>query len=297
MMSDETQKGIQKREEGKEIPWGEDVHALWKESGKSGALARKAGERIFAEYAIALRKVFESDETAREILIGSTPAVDAKDMILYSFSHLAREESRDVFEKAVVFVLEELDRLRKAPPSLYIVDSKTGRAAIPLGENGIYQPPDFVDEGGNLRRAKPIVHPGISSSLALAEAESNRRLQVEEAAAASPLAKMAFDHLTDPESVAKKANELLRKAGVEPCEDGEEIFVEFGHESIAGPLQSVNVAFHRRELLGRLLANKVIEKLCGNGVATVVGAAKEGGAKRQWWKARAVVRRVPALRA
>jgi hypothetical protein len=288
---------IQKRIEREEIPWGEDVHAIWKESGGSGPLARRAGEKVFADYALALRREFEGNETAREILESSVPAASAKEMIVEALSHLAREESKDVFEKAVAFVLEELDRLRKQPPSLYIVDTKTGRSAIPLGENGIYQPPDFVDEGGNLRRARPIVHPGISSSLALAEAAANRMAEVEEAAASSPLAKMAFEHLTDQDSVARTANEFLRKSGVGACEDGEEILIEFGHESVAGPLQSPNVAFHRRELLGRILTNKVIEKLCGPGEASVVEVSKGGGAKRQWWKARVLARRVPALRA
>ncbi|HEY8094877.1 MAG TPA: hypothetical protein VIE65_02130 [Methylobacter sp.] len=278
---------IQKPEEIEKITWGEDLHLVWQQSGGRGPLAKESGERLFSRYVIAIRKELETNETVREIATTSTPAISGRDMMLEALSYLINPASAEIFEKAVCFILEELDRLRTNPASLYVVDVSTGLTVIPIGDGDIYQPPDLVDDFGRLRKATPIIHPRMSSGLALAAASAHKMNAIAELSQSDPLAKMAYEHLIDQDSVARSATEMLLKSGIQDCSEGEMVEIEFGHESIAsGPTQSQNFSFHRRELLSRILVKRIIALLDGIGSATILEAKKIDGSKKQWWKAK-----------
>jgi hypothetical protein len=247
-------------------PWWEDTHAQLKEArAEGGELAGQLEARIRAGYLRQIRRELEEDEDLRKKVADAVPAADAKPVVLESLCHLARFGSDDLFEEAVGQVLKELEVQRKAEPALYLVNDETGELVMPITEKDIFVPPDYVDEGGTLRPARPVVHPGIAAGLAMMAAKAHRRRKVSDLAGEDPVRSKAYEHILEPERILEMAKEKLAHAEVSFTElpEEREEDIEFGRESLEGT-QSVNPAFHRSSMFASILAQKVL-KVCGRG--------------------------------
>lgn len=272
----------------------------------SSALAEtEAGTK--ASYLVQVRRELEENPEAREMVAEARPASGAKGELvrILSASRPGREYpvpkpgTEDLLEAAVDQVLAELEKQRAAPAALYVVDGGTGEVVMPLPEGGVYQPPDYVGEDGELHKSKPVVHPGITSSLALARAEKSRVEQALEKASDDPVARKAIEHLTEPQKMVLDARSRLMESGVTvselPAGEDPEVTVEFGREHVNGVFQSPNLSFHRSSLFARSLADKVLQ-LCGSGGEARLGELKRvDNGKQSWYRIGVTARRPKQL--
>lgn len=285
---------IQKHVDPEPPQWGEDLHAIWEQNKNTGKqISRQVGEKIFRDYLTAIRKALEEDSTAREVAAEAKPAISAKAKLIdYLMFRIARTETSDLFEKAVEYILLELDRIReKGENSLYLVDGETGRNLIPMGPNSIYQPPDFIGEDGKVHKARPIVHPGISSSLALAHAQAHRMESLRIKAEIDPDSRLALQHVLTPDSILKAATIRLEALGVVIGDvlNGEEEEIRFGHEHVENVHQSLNPRFHRSALLSEILTRRIFEKFGVGSRIEFLSVKQDGNNKRKWHVVRILV--------
>lgn len=146
------------------IPWGSDLAEVRKAGGE---LALAAEEKLQSRYRKMLRAELQAGPVS-EVVARSSPAIGALGTVLDILWSRPEPGTRDVFEKVVAELLTELDVIRSEPASNYLVDDKTGKLAAPFTPDSVFRPPSFIDENGTERQASLTVHPGISSSLALA---------------------------------------------------------------------------------------------------------------------------------
>lgn len=278
--------------------WGEDLHGFLEKCRKEGnqELVRKVEEKLTAGYLMALRGAFESDPEIRRVVESSQPATEAAPFVADRLWGFAKPGSEDIFEKAVWTILEELDFHRSKPPSLYLVNPTTGKAVVPLTEGSIFQPPDFVGEDGRTHKARPIVHPSITSALALSQQDAARQESLAKRAD-SGFKRHALAH-GDLDGIAESVRQRLESAGVQRVDslpDADPAEVEFGREQVDGLLQSPNFGFHRISVFSAVLAVKVL-RLCGPGGTYSMGPIQERkGSKQKWYMVTVRVRQSPWL--
>ncbi len=260
-----------------EYKWGDDpVAAIQKAAGSS--LAVQIEDDIVAGYLILLRKEIESNSELSE-LIAKGNSENVVKTALTSACKLVKPGTDYLLDRVISMLLEELEQHRQAKPSLYLISQKTGRAIIPIEAKDVYTPPDYIGLDGKIHKSNPIVHPKLSSSLAIASYEAAKQELV--LTKITPKTHMAHTHLSTPEQIVQKARQKL--AGLPPCENGEWKDVEFGKEHVAGMEQSVNPSFHRVELFSSILARKVFE-LCGKGGQYNFGSIRScRNAKLRWY--------------
>lgn len=257
--------------------WGDDpVAAIEKAPGS--ALALQLESEIVAGYLIQLRKMLEEDAAVANMVAECDPAQLAKPGILKAFK-LVKPGTQHLLEKAADSLLVELDQQRKAAPSLYLVSCKTGQAVMPISAKDVYTPPDFEGLDGKLHKAKPVVHPGIASNLAIASHENAKETSLMALAGQE----LAFSHLSDPEQMVESAKQKLSGSVDFGPIQGPWHEIEFGKENASGMEQAVNLAFHRVELFSSILARRILT-LCGRGGRCQIGDIRSlRGAKHQWY--------------
>jgi hypothetical protein len=249
------------------------------------SLVREAEEKVLSLYRLQLRPRFESDPNVLESLPASKDPVECKHWVLSALQDVVRPGTEELFDRAVQELLEELREFRKAPPSLYLID-KDGRAVMPVDGSSTFRPPDFVDEGGTVRKSQLVVHPKITSGIAMsAQASFRRGAALERAKKAGPLGTLALEHELDPSSIARVAREYLERAGrtVGACGSGEWTVLEFGRESLDESSQSVNHAFHRFRLFGEVLGRKVAEMSQAGWTCEIGAVTPNRTAKQRWY--------------
>lgn len=241
-----------------QINWGEDIFALATRS-EDPHLAQQAVEAVAVHYRRELRDRFQSDPAVKEAIRPGVPVLECLDDIHFAVADVCREGTEEIFTKILKELVEELEVLQKSGGELFLVDHSTGKTIMPIQEKHIYQPPDFVDEQGKIRKARPIVHPSISAPLMLHEHEKAKQAGV--LAKITPENHLAFAHLTDPDYIAKTAVDILKKNGIEivHLEEGEKATIEIGKEHIQGIEQAPNFKFHRAHLFGSILARRILE--------------------------------------
>ena len=269
--------------------WGEDVFALVAVRAVGNpSMVAAAEEAVRTRYRIELRPRFESDPNVRESLPEDRPATECREWVLDALKGSCREGTETLFEQVVDELLKEIDHFRSLPPALYLVDERTGQVLLPLKEGLVQRPPDFVGDDGMVHRARLIVHPGLSSALAMKDQGSARTTAaMERADAAGPMASLAVLHERDPGSIARVAEEYLRSNGVTAGpvgESGTESSVEFGREFYDGVLQSPNYAFHRFRMFGELLGRKVLEAMGGPGTCELGQPELQSSSKHRWYR-------------
>jgi len=256
--------------------WGDDPGTAIEKAGNS-PLATQIESNVVAGYLLQLRKLLESDPECARKVAEAVPAAGARDCLTAGIE--VKPGTLHLLERAVDSLLEELEQQREAKPSLYLVSCKTGQAVMPLSAENVYTPPDFQGLDGGMHKSRPVVHPGISSSLAIAAHESAK----EDAMMALAGRELAFAHLSEPEQMiemvkAKLANSISFQELGGPWQE-----IEFGKENVAGMTQSVNLQFHRVELFSSVLATKVLS-LCGRGGICHFGSVKSRrNAKYRWF--------------
>ena len=251
-------------------------------ANKSGLLSTSDNE-IKIRLRIWVRKLFESDEEIRKVVINSVPAKSAKEPLTTLILDKVTEEARSSLSDILDELLNELEYQRTHSPSLYLIDSSTGKMVMRAGENTVYQPPDYIGEDGIKRRARPALHPGISVPLTMAAHESGKLQK----ALAKPGSAKSLQYATQPDSIMQIATEKLRSLGCEvDCVlDGKIEEIEIGREYY-DPLQSSNSSFHRHVLFGSILAKRIAESI--KPLATrceIISVKLEQNSKQRWYKA------------
>jgi hypothetical protein len=267
--------------------WGENLSAFLQVCRENGdtELIQQIEERLTASYLLGIRKAFQEDPVANKIAADAIPAISAKGLLVDHLWHLVKPGSEDIFERSITIILEELEEARQKPPSLYLVSMQTGRSILPLPKNGIFQPPDFEGEDGQLHKARLTVHPSITSALGLAAQETEKKAILLKKAQ-NPAHKHAYAHLAGPEKIVDSAKERLKSAGVIVVAELAEIYpafeIEFGREHRDGITQSPNFQFHRANLFSAVVAQKIL-RICGSGGECQIGAVREMTSSKQRW--------------
>lgn len=256
------------------------------------SLAGMAGpeeeERNFRRNLLMLRDQFQQSPEIRECLTAATRE-ERKQGILHfqPFAEFA-PGGKASLEKALDYLLEELEQMQAAGHGQYLVD-ETGKAVAPLTKDMVYQTPDFVNEAGQLVRGKQVVNPGFASAVGLARQEQERTQKALQRSNGE--FDQAYRHLKDPDSIVQTAREHLEAAGITSGFQGpsEELIVEVGREHYDGILQSPNTGFHRHAIFGALIARKIIDM--SHKACEIVGLERKSNSKVRWYEVKA---RVPA---
>lgn len=261
--------------------WGDDPgSAIEKAAGSP--LAFRIEEETVAGYLIQLRSEIEKNAELARKIAEAQPAAAAKPSLIAACKHV-KPGTEHLLERAVSMLLEELEQQRRAAPSLYLVSQKTGRSVMPISAKDVYTPPDFVGLDGELHKSGPVVHPGISSSLALAAYEAAKEQSMTSLFGQS----LSHVHLTEPEQMVERARQKLSGV-VEIGEvDGPWSDMEFGKEHVSGMEQAPNTAFHRVELFSSVIAKRVVS-LCGKGGKCELGQIRSCRSPKHRWYALAV---------
>lgn len=245
-------------------------------------------DRTYRRYLLAIRKAFQEKNEIRECLTAHSHE-ERRDGVLHFLLPLciAQPGGEPLLTKAVEHLLHELEQMKLAGHSRYIIDESTGLAVAPLTANLIQKTPDFIDEGGNLRKGRQVVDPGFASALGLARQEMDRT----EKALAKPgnLTASAYEHLRNPNSILELAREHMDRAGISSAVDGNavELTLEIGVEQSDGIFQAPNAGFHRQAAYGAQLARRIIAD--GHKACEIVGMEKKSNSKSRWYEVRARV--------
>lgn len=246
--------------------------------------SKEEEDRAFRHHLLALRGMFQTDRNVRECLTAGTRE-ERKQGILHFTSHLAFPGGKAVLERAVDYLLEELEQMQAAGHSSYLVDQSTGKAVGPMSADMVYQQPDYMNEAGQLVRGKKVVNPSVASAIGLAKQEQDRAEKVVALAKEQP---HVYAHLTDPDSIVRLAKERLNELGVPEAGEGAvEDVVEVGREQASGVLQSPGRGFHRHELFAAVLARRIVRAYSA---CTILDLTKRENSKQRWYEVRVLCR-------
>lgn len=239
--------------------------------------------RTLASHLISIRQILETNEELQEIISSVDNAIDARDEVT-SLLRSSLEHDADTLHEAVGIILKELDELKGRPPSLYLVDEHTGKLLIPINDDAVVQLPDYIGEDGITRQQKPILHPGISSSLAMVAHHREKQNKAIEKSKQNKATENAYTHLINPEKLIDLVKEKILPSII-TCDfeddGGTTEVIEFGREQINGVFQSSNMYFHRVQMFASTLAHKIIAnkpKQCAFGVLE-----NKHDSKQQWY--------------
>ena len=154
-------------------------------------------------------------------------------------------------------VAAEIIRLRRNPGT-YLLGAD-GKALIRVTPDMIVTPPPTTREDGSIVAPKPLLHPKITSGLALAAHELSKVLALSEKYPNSN----ALLHLKKPESIIEKTVEIIQSLGGPKMEELDEEFKEetfiIGKENLNSVFQSFNPEFVRLNVFALALAKKIMD--------------------------------------
>lgn len=262
----------------------DEVALILEKSGSGMELSDESRAKIRAKLLLRIRHEVPRRAGLRETLAADVPPADMKEDVLREIEDLSYPGVEGLLSDAVDIILQELEQQRKEGAREYVVDQATGRALMPVGPNSVFTPAPYVDDDGVLRTPAPLLHPGISSSLALAAQETERRASLIKAAQ-NPRNRFSLTHIMDPEVITAVAAERLADVGigrVQEC-DGESMEVEFGTEAVDAESQSLNPAFHRAAMYAAVLATRVRKLVGGRGEFSFGPVKMVKNAKKRWY--------------
>jgi len=237
-------------------------------------------------YRFRIREEFEKNSKVVRILDAYKLAPEAFEELKRVMSNIIHDESVKIFDSILQEILIELEDLKKRPASLYLVD-EDGRASLALKPEHFYNPPDFVDESGNLRKSTTIVHPGLSVQLAMKKHEDSKELKfIQKHEGVSDL---AIQHLKDDSVIARQTIEILSSFGIETFtfDGGQTIIeIEFGQERQEGMIQSFNPKFHRANLFANILSKRIRDELGEKTQYNLIDISLKRNSKKRWYLAR-----------
>lgn len=262
-----------------------------------------------AKYLLGLRTKFQNDESIRSVVTASIPATDAFSFVESKAWDLVREGTEDIYRDAVMFLLSELDELRKGGDQAYVVDTTTGEIMAPLTKDILFYPEPYEDEKmivdertGSMSLQKvivtpnPILDPKLTSAM-LMKAQSDAREAEVRRRAADPVTGRAYLHLTDPQRIAELAHQRMRESGLRRVEeealgDCELTVVEFGQEANEADLQATNPFFHRLWSYSAILASRVMTLAGTRGEYWMSEVSGNRDEEVRWYSVTVRVRRV-----
>jgi hypothetical protein len=269
----------------KNIEWGKDLASLRQRGGEAGEAGEAAEAKLLAQYMLDIRNQLETNLQAREIAARAKPAIIAFSELAEILTPIIKPGTGDIFEKALEEILIELDQLRISEAGLILIDNETGKSILSLTPDMIYTPPDYIGDDGLVHKAKPILHPSISSALGLAAQDKSIILnQLEKAR--DPKTKLAYEHVANPNRITELAVERLKNIGVHITEDINGIQakdIEFGREQVDGIRQAPNIRFHRANMFAAILATKVFRECGEKGLCSFGPIRLMKNAKQRWY--------------
>lgn len=249
-------------------------------------ITRWVEEENLAKLLMILRQDFQTNPAIRECLTAATREERKQGIMHFKAMDAVCFGGTRVLERAVEYLLAELEQMQADGHGQYLVDVSTGKAVAPLTKEMLFKQPDFVNEAGQLVRGKTIVNPGVSSAIGLAKQEQERtRLALQQSGGRFD---HAYEHLKDPDSIVRVAREHLEAAKIPEAPEGSaELVLEVGHEHHDGVHQSPNTGFHRHAVYGALIARKIAS--AGHAACTIVGLERKSNSKVRWYEVKALV--------
>lgn len=245
----------------------------------------KTGEQSNAKLLMLLRSEFQENPAVRECLSAEDREVRRHGVLHFTEKYADGHGGMEALERAVDYLLDELDRMKEEGHGQYLVDASTGKVVAPLTQDLVYQQPDFINEAGQLVKGKKVVDPGFASAVGLAKQKEHRT----KLALAKAGGSMALEHLRNPDSILDVARRLLSEAGFpEPEGSTSEAVLEIGREQVDGVLQSPSAGFHRHAAYGAVLAKKIMGRYPA---CEIVDLSQKENSKERWYEVKV---RVPA---
>lgn len=255
-------------------------------------------QTVRARYLLGLREKLQKDEEIRAVVTSSFPATDAYEFVEKRAWSLLREGTEDLYRDAIMFLLDELDELRKAGDKAYVVDTSTGEIVAPISENTIVRADTWEDEQGITHIPGPMLNPEIARDLILKSASDFRTADLVRRAA-DPKTGFAYKHLTEPDRIIELAGSTLERRGHRRVTEeselaGWDVFeITFGEETVEADTQSMNPLHHRLWSYSSILARKV-DIICGPlqpGTSFWIGRLRlEKDDERRWYAVHVRVR-------
>lgn len=256
-------------------PWkNQDQHSYLKMS-KNNDIETPDTKNKYLDF---VRRELEMNPAVRVIL----ESEDASSIIEKLSTIISGNDISDDAElqDAISKVYNELSVMKEVGKSLYFIDESNGKA-IALQPGSIYQPPDVIQENGEVRRPLPILHPGISSTIGMTKAGLWRKDQ----AIALSKSKEAVEHLLDPEKMVSLAIAELEKSGISISRiqlEKYEYEITFGREHINGIFQSPNSRFHRTYAFKSIIIKRILA-IAEQGSVIKISKIKECSNGKQKW--------------
>jgi hypothetical protein len=195
-----------------------------------------------------LRYELENNDKLKELL--QNEEVEVEEII---------EVLRDIppepdLDAALVVFLDEQKKTKESGEA-WIIDDHSGLAIAPINESSLFRP-IHINEDGSKSYGAPILHPGISSRIAIRRQELEQKNKILE-----KLKPSTVEHIVRPKSILEVASEELSISGIE-CSviDSNIEIMEIGRENFDGLFQAPNEAFHRFVLYGKLLARRILSR-------------------------------------
>ncbi len=247
---------------------------------------------VRAQYLLSLRETFQKAGPIKDRIVAADPATSALEDIVAATCEMAREGTEAVHREAVLFLLAELDELRKGGDIAYVVDTQTGEIVAPIVEGIVLRPDPFVDEQGVTRIPEPILNPEVAAQLALARAAATRADDIRRKSS-DPVRGRAYRHLTEPERILELAAMKLEERGLsrEELEDVPDEILTFGVESEEADLQSTNPSYHRLWVYSSSLASQVMQRAGEGGKFRLGALSMERNGEMRWYEVRLRARR------
>lgn len=174
------------------------------------------------------------------------------DILLSHFHDMCADES--FIHSLELFAMEH--QTLSSDPGIYLNDPN-GTTLFKLTDEMIFYPPDTIREDGTIIKRQPVVHPGITSGLALLSQERAWLKSVEEKYGSEVVA-----HIKSPWNIIKLCSQILIENGMLPSETSNEdiayINCEIGHENVAGVFQAVNPMFKRLSNFSMALTREIM---------------------------------------
>jgi hypothetical protein len=241
-------------------------------------------QKITAAILMSIREELRKNPNAGEIL--NSP--EAETLLFDLFKEKVGAD--DFLTPCIKIILQEYE-IQKNDPGLYIIDNQTGRAIIKSDSSTIFQPQDVVLEDGTIHKPGPIVHPKISSSLGLLKYQKERKENLQFKALDeiknNPSVRHAYDHILNPDIILEKAKFLLEKHGVQfekLSSDFTEEIIELGKENAESDYQGMNLQFHRANMLGSILAKRILDKYGKSIICNLVEISELSNSKFRWFE-------------
>lgn len=141
-------------------------------------------------------------------------------------------------------------------PGIYLTNA-SGNSVMKISQDMIFRPPPTHREDGTIVQQAAMVHPGVTSGLALIAQEKAWIKAIEDKYGTS-----LTDHLKNPWKIVKMASAILIENGMSASEVENKIVenrvIEVGHENVSGIFQAANPSFRRIPIFATSVVSQIM---------------------------------------